>query len=523
MRMKKLIYVIPVFMAIGLGLSVTARGIPLGEELAITNPPPKPDTKDEPTENNPTVNTEEDTPVVLENMDVKPDELGKRPWTKPNYADQKDVLGYSTDTFKVPEGLEPQVNFWTGVFGKYSTDQGILHDSRYINIVYEELDFKKIEKYETFNPVQRQKAREHLVKDKKKEIIARLKFLQSVTDPATLQGEDLRVWKLFEGVDEKKKFSEAAERGRLRFQLGLKDRFIQGIYYSGRYLQKMEQVFREAGLPIELTRLPFVESSFNLKARSKVGASGIWQFMRHTGRIYMKVNGTIDERNEPLIATAAAARLLKFNYNLVQSWPLAVTAYNFGPSGMKREKDKWKTDNLVEIAQKSTNRHFGFASSNFYASFLAALEVERNADKYFGQVDWSNPVDFDEVVLPRPVRYGALLEHFGGDTEKALLYNPHFTKMINRGYVALPKGAKIRVPKLTAEKFMASLERMPAKQESKAIRTGVTEYKVSTGDTLSSIAKDFGVAINDIRDINGIGNPRALRVGQTLQIPVTGQ
>lgn len=506
---------------VALSQSETAKGLILGDEFAITNPPISEDTREEPTENNPTVDTEADTPVALEKMDLKADEFGRRPWRKSNYADQKDVLGYSSETFQTPSGLEPQVSFWVDVFAKYTTSQGVLHDSRYINFVYDELDFTKIENYYAMSPGQQNKARERLVKEKKKEIVDRLKRLQGITDPQSLEGKDLKIWKMFEGVDEKRKFLEASQKGRLRFQLGLKDRFIQGIYYSGRYLEKMETVFRDAGLPIELTRLPFVESSFNLKARSKVGASGIWQFMRHTGRIYMKVNSVIDERNEPIIATAAAARLLKFNYNLLQSWPLAVTAYNFGPSGMKREKDKWKTDNLIEIAKKSRNRRFGFASSNFYASFLAALEVEKNADKYFGSVDWSSQFEFDEVILPRPVRFTSIVQHFVGDEKKAKLYNPHFTKVVNRGYVAIPRGTKIRVPKQTASVFLTSIERAPAKDSS--IKTGITEYRVASGDTLSSIAKDFGVSISDLREINGIMNPRALRIGQRLQIPVTGQ
>ena len=94
-------------------------------------------------------------------------------------------------------------------------------------------------------------------------------------------------WKLFDGVDEKNKFTEAARRGRLRYQAGQRDQFTRGIMQSGRYLRQMEEIFKEEGLPIELTRLPFVESSFNLSAKSKVGASGIWQFMRIDRKILL--------------------------------------------------------------------------------------------------------------------------------------------------------------------------------------------------------------------------------------------
>ncbi len=500
----------------------------LGEEFAITQP----SSQEQPTVNTPVVNTEEDTPVVLENMEMKPNETGKRPWQPPQFQNQKDILGYSANTFNVPDALKPQVDFWVNIYTKYNTFQGLIHDSRYINVVYAEVDFSRIENYNNMSGAQQRRAREKLVKDKKNEIAERLKRLQKLESANGLEGEDLRVWNLFKDISESKKFVEASEKGRLRFQLGQKDRFIQGIYYSGRYLPKMEQIFREAGLPIELTRLPFVESSFNLKARSKVGASGIWQFMRYTGRLYMKVNYLIDERNDPIVATHGAARLLKFNYNLLNNWPLAVTAYNFGPSGMKREKDKLKTDDLSEIIQRSTNRRLGFASGNFYASFLAVLEVEKNANKYFGNVDWSNQLDFDEIILPKVIKYSTLLDHFGGDMERAALYNPHFSITVKRDHVALPMGSKIRVPKQSGDRFLASIEKtkeiakVRGKSDDKAaeaLKTGITRYQVTSGDTLSSIAKEFGVNISDLKELNGIRNPRAIRAGQTLTIPIASQ
>ena len=102
-----------------------------------------------------------------------------------------------------------------------------------------------------------------------------------------------------------------------------REKFEQAIKRSGRYLPLMESIFaREYNLPVELTRLPFVESSFNIRARSKVGASGIWQFMRSTGKLFLKINDGVDERNDPIRATEAAAKLLKMNFGSLKSWPL---------------------------------------------------------------------------------------------------------------------------------------------------------------------------------------------------------
>ena len=154
--------------------------------------------------------------------------------------------------------------------------------------------------------------------------------------PESLNSDEMRVYKLYADVHEPNKFLDAAHRKRLRFQLGQKDRFIEGLKASGRYLTLMESVFRNADLPIELSRLPFVESSFNVRAHSKVGASGVWQFMRSTGKLFLRIDDAVDERNDPIRAAEAATRLLRGNYDSLQNWSLAVTAYNHGRKGMMR-------------------------------------------------------------------------------------------------------------------------------------------------------------------------------------------
>src|SRR5262249_2873156 len=158
-----------------------------------------------------------------------------------------------------------------------------------LHLIYETLDLSDISADNSLTPKQKDKAKEKRIKEHKKIIANRLKDLAKVKDPSQLAGEDLRFWKLFENVDEKDKFTVASRRGRLRFQAGQREQFQRGIGQSGRYLRQMEAIFKEEGMPIELTRLPFVESSFNLNARSKVGASGIWQFMRSTGRLYLRM------------------------------------------------------------------------------------------------------------------------------------------------------------------------------------------------------------------------------------------
>src|SRR4029453_14806897 len=152
----------------------------------------------------------------------------------------------------------------------------------------------------------------------------------------------------------------------LRFQLGQRDKFRDGLVRSGAYEEQMRAVFRENGLPDGLALLPHVESSFNVRAYSKYGAAGVWQFMRGTGRRFMKVDYVIDERLDPITSTRAAARLLRENYGILGSWPLALTAYNHGAAGMNGAVEKVGTSRIEVIIARYDSPSFGFASRNFY-------------------------------------------------------------------------------------------------------------------------------------------------------------
>ena len=149
-------------------------------------------------------------------------------------------------------------------------------------------------------------------------------------------------------------------RKRVRAQRGVKERFATGLELSRRYLEQMQEIFREEGLPVELTYLPLVESSFNIRARSPAGAVGIWQFMRTTGRRYLRVNRSVDERRDPLESTRAAAQLLKENYAIFGDWPLAITAYNHGREGIMRAVSKVGSDIM-----RSAGTSFAASATSF--------------------------------------------------------------------------------------------------------------------------------------------------------------
>ncbi len=405
-------------------------------------------------ESEPLLQTEEVMPLPEEKLEFTP--LNPK-WSPPVYTGQENALGWTPEAFAVPKGMEERVQFWKDIYTKYTSDQGILHDSQYVHIIYESIDFGDITAQKDLTDRQREKARRKRVDEKKKEIAARLKRVGESKTAEGLTGEDLRYWEMFAKVDQPRKFIEAGRKGRLRFQLGQRNQFINGIYSSGRYIKQMEDIFRREGVPVELTRLPFVESSFNLRARSRVGASGIWQFMRSTARMYMRLDGSADERNDPLRATASAARKMRDNYTMLKHWPLAVTAYNHGPSGVRRLTEKMGTTDLAELTDVRRGR-FGFASASFYASFLAAVDVERNAEKYFGPLEVMPEVRGAEIKLVQNKNVKDMLKWFNNDIELAKILNPHVTDSVWKGRTPLSRKHILRVPLVQESQARAELE-----------------------------------------------------------------
>lgn len=347
--------------------------------------------------------------------------------------------------FSVPPELKKNVDFWVRIYTQYDTRQGLIHDAKYIDRVYEILDL---------SAVKSEARKERLIRDTKRKwqgvlhaLDRKLKANQPLeTSPFLLSEQEMHVYRLFEGIDEKNKYREAATRKRIRIQLGLKDRFLEGLVDSGRYLPSMEAIFARENLPRELTRIPFVESGFNTKARSKVGASGVWQFMKTTGRLFLRINDAVDERNDPIRATEAAARLLRRNYEQLGNWPLAVTAYNHGPYGMMRAVRSVGSEELEDVVSEYRSRTFGFASQNFFCELLAAIEVEKNARHYFGEFTRDTPDPTFEVELPDAIGFPVLasLMHFDRKTVESL--NPALANPVWDGRRRIPAKYRLRLP-----------------------------------------------------------------------------
>ena len=176
----------------------------------------------------------------------------------------------------------------------------------------------------------------------------------------------------------------AAER--VRAQRGTRERFKHGLEISRRYDRQFRKIFRDAGLPEDLAYLPHVESSFQPTAKSSAGAVGMWQFTTAAAKTFMPAGHShshrVDHRLDPFASAIGAARYLSFAYSKLGDWPSAITSYNHGIGGMKRAQDQVGRD-FVRIVETYASPAFGFASRNYYAQFLAALEIANNPVAYF--------------------------------------------------------------------------------------------------------------------------------------------
>lgn len=409
--------------------------------------------------------------------------------------------------FVRPPELEPDVRFWTRVYTEVTTNGGFVHDERQLGVVYEAVTFTA-----DLSPSERAKRVKRL-KDKYRDILSRLSRGGGGATP-----EEQRVRAMWPENTSARAFDEAAEH--VRFQLGQADRFREGLIRAGAYEAHIAETLANMGLPPELAALPHVESSFSPAAYSHAGAAGLWQFMRSTGRRYMRIDAVVDERMDPYRATVAAAQLLEFNYSLLGTWPLALTAYNHGAAGMRRAKEKQGTDDIVTIVRKHKSRTFGFASRNYYVAFLAALEVDRNAEKYFGPLARQVEIKARSVSVPAYVPVSALERVFAVDRATLRTLNPSLTSAVWEGDRYVPKGFLLKLPESlpAATDPAAGFTALAANERLEAQKVDRL-YRVRSGDTLSGIAAAHGTTVSTLMNLNGMSRANRLRRGQLLHLP----
>jgi len=413
----------------------------------------------------------------------------------------------SEEVMPRPAALEPDVQFWIHVYTQIDTNSGFLHDQYNLAVVYDTLHFA---------PDSPQSAREHQVDAARERVAAALRRIAAAGD-APLSADDQRIRDLWGAGVTPARLREAVDD--IRFQLGQADRFRAGLIRSGAWETHIAEALANRGLPAELAVLPHVESSFNPAAYSKVGAAGLWQFMRSTGRRYMRIDGAVDDRLDPFRSTDAAAQLLAYNYRVLGTWPLALTAYNHGTAGMLRAKESLHTDDIVTIVRRYNSRTFGFASRNFYVSFLAALDIDRNFEKYFGAVQRLSEAKFREVTLPGYVAMGTLERLLDVRTDELRALNPALLLPVWDGRLRVPRAYRLRLPHGAEQWSTEQLAKKLSPGELYAGQPAPRRYRVQQGDTLARLAERYGVPIESLARMNRLRISAALKVGRTITLP----
>ncbi len=421
------------------------------------------------------------------------------------------MVAFSQDEFPRPAVLEPDIAFWRRVFAEIDSDQALLHDNRHLEIVYQVVEIPT-----SATPARRRRIAD-LARDRYRKVLTKLATGQR----SGLNGEERRVLALWPDDVSNEELRLAA--GRIRFQQGLSDQYLDGLRRSGAWKPYIRQQLKAAGVPEGLAALPHVESSFNPDAHSHVGASGLWQFTRSTGERFMAIDHIIDERRDPFRASQAAAELLAYNYSILNSWPLAITAYNHGVGGMRNAVKQLKTEDIGVINREYQGRTFGFASRNFYVAFLAALEVEQNAEKYFGNVELERPRDDLIIQLPAYVSVADLAGALGLPADLLKAYNPALLEPVWEGTKYVPRGYGVRVPRqlvdITAEEAVAAIP------QSRLFARQVPDqyHKVRRGESLSVIAARYDTTVRELVALNGLKSQHRIRSGQTLRLPFSGR
>ncbi|MCO6411691.1 MAG: transglycosylase SLT domain-containing protein [Thiogranum sp.] len=413
------------------------------------------------------------------------------------------VKGADELVLERPAALQPAITFWTRVYSEVDSLAGYVHDNRNLEVVYETLKFNwydsaQVQERQIAQAVQRHReALQALSGGKRKDLTAH-------------EQKVLALW-----GDKASAANLKAAADRLRFQRGQADRIREGVIRSGAWEKRIRKALQDAGLPQELAALPYVESSYDPNVQSHAGAVGLWQFTHFTGSHYLRVDNVVDERVDPVKSTDGAVRLLQRYYSRLRSWPLTITAYNHGLSGVRRAVQETGSRDIGDIVRRYKGPRFGFASRNYYAAFLAVSDVTRNAEKYFGPLDRQQGEDYWIVKSPRYLPVNDLLQQLALDADAVKALNPALQPAVWSGSKYVPKGYPLRLPATTGSRTItALLTRVPgyAKQMPDVI------YRVKEGDTLSGIALRHNHSVRELMALNDLRSENRILAGQSLRL-----
>lgn len=295
--------------------------------------------------------------------------------------------------------------------------------------------------------------------------------------------------------------------------------FLEAYKRSGQYRKEIVEELKAAGLPVELSWLPLIESGFKTRALSKARALGLWQFIPSTGyKFGLKRDTYIDERLDPEKATKAAILYLKELHQLFGDWSTVLAAYNCGEERVLRiirGQNVNYLDNFWDLYEKLPNE-----TAQYVPRFLACLHIVNHPEKYgLEKVVVDTPMEYESVLIQKQLHLKDAAKAMELPEQVIADLNPELRHKI------LPENEYLlRVPVNSSSLLLAKVEKIPVSiPSSSLVQKELLDHRVKQGDSLWGIARKYGTTVLAIRQINHLSHDSRLSAGQILKIPNQSQ
>lgn len=296
---------------------------------------------------------------------------------------------------------------------------------------------------------------------------------------------------------------------------------------SNFYLPLIEEALDASGLPLELKYLPIIESAMNPSAVSRAGASGLWQFMLTTGKVYgLKSNSLIDERRDPIKSTWAAVAYLKDLYEIYHDWSLVIAAYNCGPGTINKaiKRNGGKTD-YWEIYNSLPKETRGYVPSFIAANYVMNYYCEHGICPTVADLS----LDTDTAMIVRNLHFQQIADVCGVPMDELRSLNPQYKKDIIPGEsmpctLRLPQedlglflANEDSVYKYKADEFFSKRKTVEIKKEATSTSSSPRYHRIRSGETLSTIARRYGTTVSKLKRLNGLRSDR-ISAGKSIRV-----
>ena len=295
---------------------------------------------------------------------------------------------------------------------------------------------------------------------------------------------------------------------------GEKKFFLEAFKRSGKYRPQIVSALKAAGIPVELSWLPLIESGFKVNALSRARALGLWQFIPSTGyKFGLKRDKYIDERIDPVKSTQAAIAYLKELHQIFGDWSTVLAAYNCGEGQVLRvirSQNINYLDNFWDLYERLPRE-----TARYVPRFMAALFIINNPEKYgLNAITVDEPLEYENVTVSKQIHLKNIAREIGADEKTLRELNPELR------YCILPQDEyPLKVPPGKSEVLLANLDKIPL---SYPPQPAYVYHRIRPGESLSTIARRYHTSVRKIMYANNLHRSSYIVAGRKLKIPQRG-